>query len=553
MEDKNLLLGSEIVVKCLEEQGIKHVFSFPGGAVIPLFDAFYRLDPDIAEIGPCHEQNGVHAADGYARTSHTVGVAITTSGPGATNAITGIANAYLDSVPLVVFTGQVATPLLGKDSFQEIDITSVTMQITKHNYLVTRVEELADIIREAFQLAQSGRPGPVVIDVPKDVFLTKAEYKPQEIESVGLSHPEISEVSIEKAVELISQAQRPIIYAGGGVVRSNTHGELLAFVEKSGIPTANSLMGLGGIPRDHQLSMGLVGMHGSQETNLAVIKSDLLIAVGARFSDRVTGNCDAFVQNKKIIHIDIDPTEFAKNVKTDLPLQGNIKDVLPMLTEKIEKKSYPEWMAQIDTWRLPVPEENIYTPKNILNQMNMAYPDSFVVTEVGQHQMWTGQFWNVKRPGQFITSGGLGTMGFGLGAAIGVQLANPEDDVLLIAGDGSFRMNCQELITVRKYNLPLKIFVFDNETLGMVRQWQKLFSEKRYAQTDIAQCTDYIKLAEASGIPGFLVTDLKELESVLKEVKKIEGPVLVQVKISNEEGVYPIVPAGCAIDEIYYE
>jgi acetolactate synthase-1/2/3 large subunit len=553
METKNLLLGSEIVVKCLEEQGIKHVFSFPGGAVIPLFDAFYRLDHHITEIGPCHEQNGVHAADGYARTSHTVGVAITTSGPGATNAITGIANAYLDSVPLVVFTGQVATPLLGKDSFQEIDITSVTMQITKHNYLVTRVEDLADTIREAFMLAKSGRPGPVVIDVPKDVFLTKAKYIPQAQENLEINYPEISQVSLEKAAQLIAQAERPIIYAGGGVVRSNTHGELLSFVEKSGIPTANSLMGLGGIPRDHQLSMGLVGMHGSQETNLAVIKSDLLIAIGARFSDRVTGNCEAFVQNKKIIHIDIDPTEFAKNVKTDLPVQGNIKDVLPLLTKLIQEKSYPEWLDQIDAWRLPQPAVDFYGPKNILNHMNQAYPDSFVVTEVGQHQMWTGQFWNVKRPGQFITSGGLGTMGFGLGAAIGVQLANPNSDVLLIAGDGSFRMNCQELITVKKYNLPLKIFVFDNQTLGMVRQWQKLFSEKRYAQTDIAQCTDYIKLAEASGIPGFLVTDLNELDATLEAIKKIDGPAFVQVKISNEEGVYPIVPAGCAIDEIYYE
>lgn len=547
------LLGSEIIVKCLQEQEIKHVFSFPGGAVIPLFDAFYRLDHEIMEIGPCHEQNGVHGADGYARTSDTVGVAITTSGPGATNAITGIANAYLDSVPMVVFTGQVASPLLGKDSFQEINIISVTMQITKHNYLVSKTADLAHVIREAFLIAQSGRPGPVVIDVPKDVLLGMAEYKPQQIEKPKAQHYQIEQSDIDKALEMIKEAKRPMIYAGGGIVRSKMHKELLAFAEKSGIPVCNSLMGLGGIPRDHPLSLGLLGMHGSQEANLGVIKSDLLIAIGARFSDRVTGNCDTFVANKKIIHIDVDPTEFAKNVKTDLPIQGNIKDVLPLLIAGVDKKSYPDWYQQFEDWKLPYPSKSDYNPKSILQTINQSYDDAFVVTEVGQHQMWTGQYWNMKFPGQFVTSGGLGTMGYGLGAAMGVQLANPDKDVVLIAGDGSFRMNCQELITVNKYKLPIKIFLFDNETLGMVRQWQKLFSEKRYAQTNIVQCTDYIALASASCIPGFAVTTMAELKETLKKVKTIDGPVLVHVKISNEEGVYPIVPAGCAIDEIYYE
>lgn len=553
MENKNLLLGSEITVRCLEEQGIKHVFSFPGGVVIPLFDAFYRLDHDITEIGPCHEQNGVHAADGYARTSDTVGVAITTSGPGATNAITGIANAYLDSVPLVVITGQVASPLLGKDSFQEIDITSVTMQITKHNYLVTKVEDLADTIREAFVIAQSGRPGPVVIDIPKDIFLAKTDYEKMFIPKLRQIYPEIIGARVYEAIAAINAAERPMIYAGGGVLKSKAHEELLAFAEKSGIPVANSLMGLGGIPRDHELSMGMVGMHGFQETNLAVINSDLLIAIGARFSDRVTGNCDAFVRDKKIIHIDVDPTEFAKNIPSEIQIQGNIKDVLPLLTEGIEERSHPEWVEKIKGWIIPCVEKGNYHPKNILNTINDAYPEAFVVTEVGQHQMWVGQYWNVKRPAQFITSGGLGTMGYGLGASIGVKLANPDADVLLIAGDGSFRMNCQELITVSKYKLPIKIFLFDNEALGMVRQWQKLFSDKRYAQTDIVQCTDYIMLAAASGIPGYKVTTMAELENTLEEIKDQQGPLLVHVKISNEEGVYPIVPAGCAIDEIYYE
>jgi acetolactate synthase-1/2/3 large subunit len=546
-------MGSEITVRCLEEQGIKHVFSFPGGVVIPLFDAFYRLDHEITEIGPCHEQNGVHAADGYARASDTVGVAITTSGPGATNAITGIANAYLDSVPLVVITGQVATPLLGKDSFQEIDITSVTMQITKHNYLVTNVEDLADTIREAFVLAHSGRPGPVVIDIPKDIFMARTEYEFMHIPKLRQIYPVILESKIYEAIAAINAAERPMIYSGGGVIRSKAHEELLAFAEKSGIPVANSLMGLGGFPRDHELSMGLVGMHGFQETNLAVINSDLVIAIGARFSDRVTGNCDAFVRDKKIIHIDVDPTEFAKNIPAEIQIQGNIKDVLPLLTEGIDKKTYPQWYVKIKGWVIPFTEKGDYHPKNILNAINNAYPEAYVVTEVGQHQMWTAQYWNIKRPAQFITSGGLGTMGYGLGASIGVQLANPEADVLLIAGDGSFRMNCQELITVSKYKLPIKIFLFDNEALGMVRQWQKLFNEKRYAQTDIVQCTDYVMLAGASGIPGYKVTNMEELQAVLAEIKDQAGPLLVHIKISNEEGVYPIVPAGCAIDEIYYE
>jgi acetolactate synthase-1/2/3 large subunit len=553
MEEKKILMGSEITVRCLQEQGINHVFSFPGGVVIPLFDAFYRLDHDITEICPCHEQNGVHAADGYARTSDTVGVAITTSGPGATNAITGIANAYLDSVPLVVITGQVATPLLGKDSFQEIDITSVTMQITKHNYLVSDVKDLAHTIREAFVLAQSGRPGPVVIDIPKDIFIAKTEYQWTEIKKFQSHYPEINSQKINEAIDAINAAENPTIYAGGGVIKSKAHKELLAFAEKAGIPVANSLMGLGGIPRDHELSLGMVGMHGSQEANLAVINADLLIAIGARFSDRVTGNGTEFARNKRIIHIDVDPTEFAKNIPCEMQIQGNIKDVLPLLTKSIQKKTYPKWYEKIKNWHVPSPSQNEYNPKNLLNTINADYPEAFVVTEVGQHQMWVGQFWNFKRPAQFITSGGLGTMGYGLGAAIGVKLANPKSDVLLIAGDGSFRMNCQELITLSKYNIPLKIFLFDNEALGMVRQWQKLFSDKRYAQTDVVQCTDYLKLAAASGIPGYKVTTMEEMKDALEKVKDETGPVLVHVKISNEEGVYPIVPAGCAIDEIYYE
>ncbi|MEG0075027.1 MAG: biosynthetic-type acetolactate synthase large subunit [Eubacterium sp.] len=554
MDKVEKLLGSDIVVRCLEEQGIKHVFSFPGGVVIPLFDAFYRMDHDIEQIEPCHEQNGVHAADGYARASGTVGVAITTSGPGATNAITGIANAYLDSVPLVVFTGQVAQSLLGKDSFQEVNITSVTMQITKHNFLVTDITMLAPTIRESFNIAASGRPGPVVIDIPKDIFMTETEYIPIKNHDHVSRYPQPRRDSLVRASEFINNAKRPIIYAGGGVLKSGASEELVAFAEKTGIPVANSLMGLGCIPRNNPLSLGFVGMHGSQECNLAVINCDTLIAIGARFSDRVTGNINEFMRDKKIIHIDVDPTEFEKNIQANVHIQANIKDVLPTLYKLVEEKKYPKWYSQIAEWPLPKPPKDDYNPKNMLEHINKIYDDAYVVTEVGQHQMWVGQYWQFKFPGQYVTSGGLGTMGFGLGAAIGVQLAKPDKEVILIAGDGSFRMNCQELITAKRYNLPIKIFLFDNQALGMVRQWQKLFNEKRYAQTDLNQgTTDYLKLAAASGIPGFEVNNLKELDNALESIKNMNEPVLIHCNISNEEGVYPIVPAGKPIDEIYYE
>ncbi|NLN97118.1 MAG: biosynthetic-type acetolactate synthase large subunit [Eubacteriaceae bacterium] len=557
MGSSQRLLGSEIVVKCLEEQGTKHVFSFPGGVVIPLFDAFYRMDHDIQQIEPCHEQNGVHAADGYARVTGRASVAITTSGPGATNAVTGIANAYLDSVPLVVITGQVAQALLGKDSFQEIDITSVTMQITKHNFQVNDVTMLATTLREAFRIAESGRPGPVVVDIPKDIFMTEADYTPIDVETLKHNAPRRpgpQRDAVMRAAEFINAAKRPIIYAGGGVIKSNASEELISFAKKSGIPVANSLMGLGSFPRTDPLSLGLVGMHGSHECNLAVINCDTLIAIGARFSDRVTGNINEFMRDKKIIHIDIDPTEFEKNVPTNVHIQADVKEVLKIMLPLVEEKTYPDWYAQIDQWPVKGRDCDEYCPKNIIERLNKAYEDAYVVTEVGQHQMWAGQYWKFKYPTQFNTSGGLGTMGYGLGASIGIQLAKPDSDVVLIAGDGSFRMNCQELITVSRYKLPIKIFLFDNQTLGMVRQWQKLFHGKRYAQTDLDQgTTDYCKLAEASGIQSFTVENLDDLDEVLEEIKDKNEPVFVRCLISKEEGVYPMVAAGNPIDELYYE
>lgn len=554
MINSQILKGSEIVVKCLEEQQVDFVFSYPGGSVIPLFDAFYRLEHNIFQVEPCHEQNGIHAAEGYARASGKVGVGITTSGPGATNAITGIANAHLDSTPLVVITGQVTQQLLGKDSFQEVDVTSITMPITKHNFIIKDITMLAPTIREAFRIAQSGRPGPVVIDVPKDIFMAEAEYAPQEPYSLDGASPRPQRDALNRAARYINRAERPIIYAGGGVLKSGATRELVAFAEKTGIPVANSLMGLGSIPRDNPLSLGLVGMHGSQECNLAVINCDTLIAVGARFSDRVTGNINEFMRDKKIIQIDVDPTEFEKNVEANVHICADVSDALPKLYELVEEKTYPEWYAQIAEWPLPEKSENSYYPKTIIHHINRAFKDAYVVTEVGQHQMWVGQYWQFQFPGQYITSGGLGTMGFGLGAAIGCQFAKPGHDVVLVAGDGSFRMNFIELTTVRRYNLPIKIFLFDNETLGMVRQWQKLFNDRRYAQTDLDDhAVNYLKLAEAFNIRSYEVTDLASLDKTLAEIRDLDEPVLVHCHIDNEEGVYPMVPAGKPIDEIYYE
>lgn len=554
-EDGKKMTGSDLTVKLLEEQGVEYVFSYPGGVVIPLFDAFYRNEHNITQIEPTHEQHGVHAADGYARASGKVGVAITTSGPGATNAMTGIANAYLDSVPLVVITGQVVQSLLGKDSFQEVDVTSMTTPISKHNFIVTDPTMLAATIREAFRIARSGRPGPVVVDVPKDIFTSEVVYHPKDMSNNIDRRPKARRDALLRAAQFIEAAERPIIYAGGGVIKSGAQKELTEFAHKTGIPVANSLMGLGSIDRDDPLSLGLVGMHGSQECNLAVINSDTLIAIGTRFSDRVTGNITEFMRDKKIIHIDIDPTEFEKNVATNVHINADVKDVLKRLIPLVEEDSYPEWYDQIAQWPLPERPKDEYCPQRIVEHIAAAYDQARVVTEVGQHQMWTGQYWPFHYAGQFITSGGLGTMGYGMGAAIGAQLADPDGDVVLIAGDGSFRMNCNELITVSRYKLPLKIFLFDNNTLGMVRQWQKLFQEQRYAQTDlnVNHEVDYLKIAEACSIRTYTVDTLDRLDEVLEETRDLREPVLVRCVIDHDEGVYPMVPAGNPIDELYYE
>ncbi|SKC50883.1 biosynthetic-type acetolactate synthase large subunit [Maledivibacter halophilus] len=546
------LSGAQIVLECLKEQGVDTIFGYPGGAVIPLYDALYDNFDTFTHIISAHEQGAVHGADGYARSSGKVGVCFATSGPGATNTITGIATAYLDSVPLVVFTGQVPRTLLGKDSFQEVDITGISLPITKHNYLVEAVEDLADIIREAFLTATTGRPGPVLIDIPKDVFLDKTFYKKKNKSDEDFVRNNIDEVLLKKAAETINNALKPVIYAGGGVIIAEAFEKLKEFADKANIPVVNTLMGLGGYPRNSHLSLGMVGMHGFREANLAVTNSDLIIAVGARFSDRVVGNVNKFAPRAQVIHIDIDKTEINKNKKADLSIVGDVNQILENLVEDVDFKHRGQWLKEINEWKSKIEFNNReFIPKNIIEKTNeILEDDTIVVTDVGQHQMWTAQYWKFKGPRKFLSSGGLGTMGYGLGAAIGAQIANPDKRVLHITGDGSFRMNCNELATVSKYKLPTITLIFNNRTLGMVRQWQKLFRNQRYSETDIGEDVCFVKLAQAYGIEGYKVDNLSSLIEVIEKVSKTGKPVVIDCKIDKDECVYPIVPPGKPIDNL---
>lgn len=542
--------GSQIILKVLKEKGIDTLFGYPGGAVIPFFDALYDELDYFKVYRPAHEQNGVHAADGYARSTGKLGVFIATSGPGATNSITGIANAYMDSIPLLVISGQVANPLIGKDSFQEVDITGLTMSVTKHSYLVRKVENLEDVIREAVEVATEGRPGPVLVDVPKDVFMHMCEYKGN-LSEKKYEYEQPDEDMFMEAVKLINMAEKPIIYAGGGVRISKNDNLLLAFAEKTDIPVCNSFMGLGTIPRSNKLSLGFVGMHGSLETNMAVTNCDLLIAIGARFSDRVIGSPDKFAPKAKIIHIDVDSTEVDKNTFESIPLVGEMKSILEKLLQQSEKKDRSRWLEEIMSIRKKNDIEGQFVPENILNEINKVYnKNTIVATDVGQHQMWTGQYWQFNKSNEFITSGGLGTMGFGLGAAIGAQIGNPNKRTVLITGDGSFRMNCQELVTVAKYKLPIKMVMFNNNTLGMVRQWQRMFSNARYSETDNYDEVNYQVLASAYGIKSYKAETLQELKNILSETYNLNEPLFIECKISHDCSVYPIVPPGRPIDEL---
>jgi acetolactate synthase-1/2/3 large subunit len=544
------LSGSQIILKVLKEKGIDTLFGYPGGAVIPFFDALYDELNYFKVYRPAHEQNGVHAADGYARSTGKLGVFIATSGPGATNTITGIANAYMDSVPLLVICGQVANALIGKDSFQEVDITGMTLSVTKHSYMVRNIEDLEDVVNEAVEVAMEGRPGPVLVDVPKDVFLASYEYKGNS-ETREVKNVIPDEDRLNMAAELINNAKRPVIYAGGGVRISKNDSLLVTVAEKTGIPVCNSFMGLGTIPRNNKLSLGFVGMHGSMETNIAVTNCDLLIAIGARFSDRVIGSPDKFAPKAKIIHIDVDSTEVDKNTYESIPLLGSMKDILTKILEKLEKKDRSSWLEEILSKKLKKDIVGQFVPENILKVMNEHYKENTIVaTDVGQHQMWTGQFWQFNKSNEFLTSGGLGTMGYGIGAAIGAQVGNPNKKTILVTGDGSFRMNCEELVTIAKYKLPVKIVMFNNNSLGMVRQWQRMFSNARYSETDNYDDVDYQMLSCAYGIKAYKASSMAELEKILNETDNLNEPIFLECKIDQDCSVYPIVPPGRPINEL---
>ena len=546
--------GSRVILECLIKEGVDIVFGYPGGAVIPLYDALYDYKDKIKHIRTSHEQGAVHAADGYARSSGNVGVCFLTSGPGATNAITGIATAYMDSSPMVCFSGQVPTSLLGKDSFQEIDITGVTLSVTKHNFLIRDAKDLPKTIKEAFKIASSGRKGPVLIDIPKDLMLTEVDfnvddYIPSNLEipsknEFDLKEEHDNEKKISQACKLIKESKRPIIYAGGGVKSANKERLLVDFAKKIDTPVLNTIMGLGDIDRDDELSLGMLGMHGSKEGNLAISNSDLIIAIGARFSDRVIGKSSEFAKDAKIIHMDIDPSEINKNINVDVDLVGDLSVLLEDLYNRVDKKENKDWREKIKTYK---DKEHIigydeFHPQNILSLVNKKLGKNTVtVTDVGQHQMWAAKYGNFSLGKSFITSAGLGTMGFGLGAAIGAKLGQMDKNVLLVTGDGSFRMNCNEMATVSTYKIPMLILLLNNSVLGMVRQWQKLFSNERYSETNIDPSVDYVMLSKAYGIEGYKVNNLEELKEVLDKIQ-IDKPIFLECVINKDYDVYPIVP-----------
>ena len=553
------LNGSEIIAECLLEQGVDTVFGYPGGAVLNIYDALYKYSDRITHILSAHEQGAAHAADGYARTTGKCGVVIATSGPGATNLVTGIATAYMDSVPMVAITGNVTNDLLARDSFQEVDITGITLPVTKHNFIVKNVKDLANVIRKAFRIAMSGRKGPVLIDIPKDVTGALCEFTPEQPQTI--TNPLISEAAdFAAAAKVINAAKCPMIYMGGGIVSADAEQQLLAFAEKIDCPVATSIMGLGGFPSSHRLFIGTIGMHGGYETGKATDNCDLIITAGARFSDRVAGDRKKFAQNAAIIQLDIDKAEINKNVLVDYSLVGDVKDTLTQLTEAVEPAKHDKWIAQLNEWakksavtETPVSAEYAH-PYHIIDLVHsLAAEDDIIVTDVGQHQMWVSQRYAFEKPRRWCTSGGLGTMGYGMGAAVGAAVANPDKRVILFTGDGSFHMNLNELATVCSYHLPIIIVVLNNKVLGMVRQWQKLFYGHRFSQTDPHRKTDFAAVAEAFGVKGMKIQNDDDAEEVLKAAFACGEAVVIDCSISPDENVLPMIPPGKTVDDMITE
>ena len=545
------LTGSEIIIKCLEEQGVDTVFGYPGGSILNIYDELYKHQSEIRHILTSHEQGAAHAADGYARATGKVGVCMATSGPGATNLVTGIATAYMDSIPVVAITANVGVPLLGKDSFQEVDIAGVTMPVTKHSMIVKDVTKLADTIRRAFTIAKSGRPGPVLVDVTKDVTALKAEYTYKEPEEIRPSTEKITHLDIENAVQMIAKAKRPFIFVGGGAILSNAAEEVRTFVHKVNAPVAVSLMGKGSFPETDELYTGMIGMHGTKTSNLGVMQCDLLITLGARFSDRVTGDAESFAKNAKILQIDVDAAEINKNVVVDASIVGDLKEVLKLLNEQIPQQGHEEWLQTIrelkEKYPMQYDKSGLSGPYIIEELYRITDGKAIITTEVGQHQMWAAQYYKYTKPRTFITSGGLGTMGYGLGAAIGAKMGRPDQTVINVAGDGCFRMNMNEIATAVRNQLPLVQLVVNNHVLGMVRQWQTLFYGKRYSNTILQDKTDYVKVAESMGAVGIRVTSKEEFAPAVEKALKLNTTVLIDCQIDCDDKVFPMVPAGASL------
>ena len=560
MAETRVLNGSEILIECLKEQGVKTVFGYPGGAILNIYDALYKHQDEITHILTSHEQGASHAADGYARVTGKVGVCLATSGPGATNLVTGIATAFMDSIPMVAITCNVGVSLLGRDSFQEIDITGVTMPITKYNFIVKDIKKLADTVRRAFTIAQSGRPGPVLIDITKDVTAAEYEYTPQEPAPIVRQTDTIREEDIEAALEMIRNSQKPFIFVGGGAVLSGASEELRALAHKIQAPVADSLMGKGAFDGTDELYTGMLGMHGTKTSNFGVSECDLLIVAGARFSDRVTGNASRFAKNAKILQIDVDPAEINKNIHTHASVIGDLKIVLRKLNARLDPMNHEEWIQHVERMKDMYPlryDKTQLTGPFIMETIDeLTKGDAVICTEVGQHQMWAAQYYKYRKPRTLLTSGGLGTMGYGLGASIGAKMAcgdmgHPDTPVFNIAGDGCFRMNMNEIATATRYNIPIIQVVVNNHVLGMVRQWQNLFYGKRYSHTVLNDAVDFVKLAEAMGAKAYRVTRQEDLKPVLEEAIALKAPVLIECQINYDDKVYPMVSPGAPIQDAF--